>query len=227
MEKNADNQENISLQSRQKNARKFQNFLIKVGLVYVGISLVLFYLFSALLEDHAYDDMSRDEIHNISEMVFESMFTAMLSGQGRAGIESAANRMSSTGPGFITSIIRGEPVAQLFGENKVDSMRRTNDLAIFDVFKTGQENMIRKGNRVRYLYPAAFKEQCRQCHLNASIGQIAAVIEIIYPINDLKVSTNYVNKLMMMYFIVSFIILIGFLTWTYHHEEHWSDIHGG
>ncbi len=37
--------------------------------------LVLFYLFSSLLEDHAYDDMSRDETRNISEMVFESMFS--------------------------------------------------------------------------------------------------------------------------------------------------------
>lgn len=207
----------------QKNTRKFQIFLIKVGLAYALISIGLFYLFSTLLEDHAYDDMSRDEVHHISEMVFESMFTAMLSGQGREGIESAARRMSATGPGFLISIIRGEPVAELFGENKIDSMRRINDLAIFDVFKSGKEKMIQKDKRIRFLYPAAFRQQCQQCHTNSTPGQIAAVVEIIYPISDLKVSTRYVNKLMLAYFMTGFIVLIIFLTWTYRHEEHWAD----
>ncbi len=223
MDKEPQNNQQPSLQTRQKNARKFQNFLIKVGLVYVVISLALFYLFSALLEDRAYHDMSHDEIRNISEMVFESMYSEMLSGKGREGIEAAAKRMSKTGPGFITSIVRGEVVAELFGENKVDSMRRTNDLAIFDVFKSGQEKIVQKDDRFRYLYPATFREACKQCHLNSSPGQVAAVIEIIYPIINLKVSTSYVNKLMLAYFVFSFIVLIGFLTWTYRHEENWSD----
>lgn len=210
-------------QRYRRNTRKFQQFLIKVGLTYALISLALFYLFSTLLKDHAFDDMSRDEIHHISEMVFESMFTAMLSGQGSEGIEAAARRMSGTGPGLIISIVRGEPIAEQFGENKIDSMRRINDLAIFEVFKTSQEKMIRKDERVRFLYPALFREQCKQCHTNSSPGQVAAVVEIIYPINDLKVSTRYVDKLMLAYFIVSFIILIVFLSWTYRHEEHWAD----
>jgi hypothetical protein len=211
-----------SRQLRKKNIHKFRNFLIKVGLVYVVFSLALFYLFSKLLEDHAYDDMSRDEIHQISQMVFESMYTAMLGGLGREGVEAAANRMNSTGPGMLTSVIRGKALTELFGENKVDSMRRLNDLAIFDVFKTGEEKMIQKNQRVRFLYPAKFREQCKRCHTNATTGDVAAVVEIIYPINDPKVSTHYVNKLMLLYFLTSFVVLIVFLTWSYRHEEHWS-----
>lgn len=209
-------------QTRQRNTRKFRSFLIKVGLVYALISLGLFYLFASLLEDHGYDDMSRDEIHHISQMVFESMYTAMLGGQGRVGIEAAATRMNGTGPGMITSVVRGETIEQLFGETKIDSLRRRNDLAIFDVFKTGKENMIHKDERVRFLYPAVFREQCKQCHTNSTAGEVAAVVEIIYPIKDLKVSTRYVNKLMMAYFIISFLVLIGFLSWSYKHEEQWS-----
>ncbi len=195
--------------------RKFQHLLIKVGLAYAVISIGLYFLFSAMLTNHAYDDMSKDEIRHISEMVFESMYTAMLAGSGKEGIEDAARRMNQTGPGMLISVIRGQTVADLFGDNETDNLRRKNDLAIIDVFKSKQEKMFRKDDRIRYLYPAAFRDACQQCHTNSSPGQIAAVVEIIYPIQNLKVSTDYVDKLMLVYFIASFIVLIGFLSWKY------------
>ncbi len=212
-----------SQHNRQKNNRKFRNFLIKVGLIYILISSGLFVLFAVLLEDHAYDDMSRDEVHHISQMVFESMYTAMVAGAGRQGIEAAAKRMEATGPGLITSVIRGETIARLFGDSEVDAMRRRNDLAIVGVFKKGEEAMIRKDQRIRFLYPAKFRDQCKQCHVNSTPGEVAAVVEVIYPVSDLKVSTRYVNKLMLVYFITSFIVLIVFLIWSYKHEEQWSE----
>lgn len=205
-------------ESHQQKAKKLQKFLIKVGLVYIVISMLLFFLFSSLLKNHAYHDMSRDEIHHISEMVFESMFTAMLSGADKKGIEAAAQRMNKTGPGMIISVVRGEVVAEKFGDDNVDQMRRRNDLAIFETFKTAKENMIHKDQRIRFLYPAIFREECQSCHTNSQPGQVAAVVEIIYPISDLKVSTNYVNKLMLAYFGFSFVVLIVFLSWTYRQE---------
>ena len=212
-----------SQHNRQKNNRKFRNFLIKVGLIYILISSGLFALFAVLLEDHAYHDMSRDEVHHISQMVFESMYTAMVAGAGRQGIEAAAKRMEATGPGLITSVIRGETIARLFGDSEVDAMRRRNDLAIVGVFKKAEEAMIRKDQRIRFLYPAKFRDQCKQCHVNSTPGEVAAVVEVIYPVSDLKVSTRYVNKLMLVYFITSFIVLIVFLIWSYKHEEQWSE----
>jgi len=208
------NQKNKTNQSQNK-TRQFQHLLIKVGIVYAILSIGLYFLFSALMQNHAYQDISRDEIHHISEMVFESMYTAMLAGQGVEGIENAANRMKDTGPGMLISVIRGPVIAAKFGEIKVDQMRRQNDLAIFDVFKTGQEGMIHKDDRVRFLYPAKFRQQCQQCHDNSKPGQVAAVVEIIYPIVDLKVSTHYVKDLMLFYFLFSFVVLIGFLSWRY------------
>ena len=93
----------------------------------------LFFLFSALLKDHAYDDMAKDEINHISEMVFETMYTAMLAGSDREGIEEAARRMNQTGPGMLISVVRGEVVAEKFGDIETDFLRRKNDLAIIDV----------------------------------------------------------------------------------------------
>ena len=208
----------VDYQTRHHEARRVRNFLIKVGLVYVGVSIALFFVFSSLLRNHAYEDMSRDEIHQISQMVFESMFTQMLNGQGRQGIEAAARRMMKTGEGMQVSIIRSELVDELFGESKIDKMRRINDLAIFEVFKTGEESMRHKDQRMRFLYPAKFREECKQCHLNSSPGKVAGVVEIIYPINDLKVSTKYVNSLMLAYFSTSFIVLIIFLSLSYRRD---------
>jgi c-di-GMP phosphodiesterase len=198
--------------------RKFQHLLIKVGIVYAVLSVALYFMFAALMKQHAYEDISRDEVHHISQMVFESMYTAMLAGQGVEGIEEAARRMRDTGPGMLISVIRGPVVAEKFGEIKVDLMRRQNDLAIFDVFKTGEEKMIPKDDRVRFLYPAKFRETCQQCHTSSKPGQVAGVVEIIYPISDLKVSTHYVNNLMLFYFLFSFVVLIAFLSWRYKSE---------
>lgn len=203
---------------RHQEARRIRHFLIKVGLVYVGISVALFFIFSSLLRNHAYEDMSRDEINQISQMVFEAMFSQMLNGEGRTGIEAAARRMMKTGQGMQVSIIRGEAVDELFGESKIDKMRRLNDLAIFNVFKTGKDSMMQKDQRLRFLYPAKFRQECKQCHLNSSPGMVAGVVEIIYPIKDLKVSTDYVDSLMLAYFSVSFFVLIIFLGLSYRRE---------
>jgi c-di-GMP phosphodiesterase len=207
--------ENNKTSQALKKTRQFQRLLIKVGMVYAILSIGLYFLFSALMQNHAYEDISRDEIHHISQMVFESMYTAMLAGQGVKGIEDAANRMKDTGPGMIISVIRGPVVGEKYGEIKVDQMRRQNDLAIFNVFKTGEESMFHKDDRVRFLYPAKFRQQCQQCHDNSKPGEVAGVVEIIYPISDLKVSTHYVKSLMLFYFLFSFVLLIAFLSWRY------------
>ncbi len=217
-----DKKAHTPLHQDPKSVRKFQHFLIKVALVYVAISLALIYLFTIMMRNHAYVDMSEDEIHHISEMVFQSMYSEMMAGQTREGIEAAAARMSETGPGMVISVVRGPLVADLFGENEIDSMRRRNDVAIALAFKTGEYRMFQKDDRVRFLYPAKFEPKCHQCHLNSEPGEVAGVVEIIYPIQNLKVDTDYVNALMVAYFIASFIVLIAFLSWTYRHEEHWS-----
>lgn len=202
-------------QTEKHESHRIHHFLLKVALVYAVISIGLYFHFSTLMSNHAYEDMSKDEINHISEMVFESMYTAMLAGQDRKGIEAAAIRMDATGPGMKTSVIRGETVSALFGEQKIDKMRRLNDLAIFDVMTTGNDRVIKEDMHIRYLYPAHFRKPCIQCHLNAKPGTIAGVIEINYPITNLKVSTSFVETLMLVYFIVSFIVLIIFLSWSF------------
>lgn len=199
----------------RKESRRVHHFLLKVALVYVVMSIGLYFIFATLMSNHAYDDMSNDEINHISKMVFESMYTAMLAGEGRKGIDAASKRMDDTVQGMKTSVIRGEVIAALFGEDKVDKMRRLNDLAIFDVFKSGEDKVIMNDMQIRYLYPANFRNVCLQCHLNAKPGQIAGIIEINYPITNLKVSTRYVKSLMLAYFIASFIVLIIFLVWSF------------
>lgn len=207
--------ENKNAQQMQKEAHRVRHFLVKVGVVYAALSVGLYFAFTALMTNHAYHDMSRDEIHHISELVFDAMYSAMISGKGKAEIEEASARLNTTGPGMQISVIRGQAISDLFGENKIDKMRRINDLAIFDVFKTGKEKMIHKHMRIRFLYPAIFQQKCQQCHTNAVPGDVAAVVEIIYPINDLKVSIEYVNQLMLAYFVTSFIVLIIFLKWSF------------
>jgi len=203
----------------KRESHRVRHLLIKTSLVYVLISVGVYFIFSEMLRDHAYEDMSRDEVHHISKMAFASMYTAMILGQGKQGIDATIKRLNQTLPGMTISVVRGEVVESLFGEDKVDKMRRLNDLIIFDVFQTGQKNMVQKDESIRYLYPALFQENCQQCHTNSKPGQVAAVVEVIYPVTDLKVSTSYVNKLMMAYFSVSLLMLIIFINMTYRHRK--------
>ncbi len=207
-----------SADARRSETRQFRRFLVKIGLAYALVSAALFFLFSTLMVQHAHRDMAKEEVRHISRMVFESMFTAMLSGQGREGIEAAARRMEQAVPGMITSIVRGEAVDRQFGTNRIDAMRRQNDRDVFQVFDSGEERIIPKSGRVRYLYPAKFRPVCQQCHQGIEPGQVAGVIEIVYPLDNPKVSTAYVERLMITYFLVSFFVLIVFLSWRYRHR---------
>ncbi len=208
----------VSRRHGQEDPRRFRRFLMKIALAYAAVSIALYFLFSALMVQHAYDDMAEEEVRHLSQMVFESMFTAMLGGQDRAGIEDAARRISRVVPGMVVSIVRGEAVDRQFGENRLDALRRQNDRDIFEAFETGEERMTPKEGRVRYLYPAKFRQLCQQCHQGIEPGQVAGVIEVIYPIVNPKVSTGYVEKLMITYFLVSFFVLILFLSWRYRRD---------
>jgi hypothetical protein len=203
-----------ALQTRQE-VHRVRHFLVKVGVVYAALSVALFFAFSALITNHAYQDMSRYEIRHIAEMVFDSMYSAMIAGEGGEVIREASARLSESGPGMQVSVIRGQAIDDLFGENRIDMMRRLNDPAIFQAFKSGNESIMHKDMSVRFLYPAIFQPECQQCHTNAVPEQVAAVVEIVYPLNELKVSTEYVKILMLAYFISSFLVLIIFLKMSF------------
>lgn len=196
-------------------SRRIRNFLLKVGLVYAIVSIAVFFLFNYMLRAQSTNEMGKQEVRHVSQMVFESMYTAMLSGQDVNGIEAAAHRMSGTGPGIEVTVIRGPVIDQLFGERKIDKMRRINDLSIDETFKTGEETVKPYGDKLRFLYPAKFRQVCTRCHTNSTPGQVAGVVEIIYPIKEHKISINYVSKLMLTYFLLSFFVLIVFLKLTY------------
>lgn len=208
-----------STAKKKKEHRQFHHFLLKVGIVYAVLSIILYFSFSRIMDDHAYEDISRDEIRQFSQMVFESSLTAMLALDSKQGIRAAPKRMERTGPGMTVNLIRGETVDELYGEDELGSMRRRNDLNIFDVFKNKKESTFRKGEYIRFLYPVLFQTGCLNCHKNAEIDQVSGVVEIIYPVKNPKVSTQYVNNLMLYYFISSFIVLIVFLSWSYRHDS--------
>ncbi|PKN14181.1 MAG: diguanylate cyclase, partial [Deltaproteobacteria bacterium HGW-Deltaproteobacteria-24] len=71
---------------------------------------------------------------------------------------------------------------------------------------------------IEYFYPVVAKQECMQCHTTAQVGNVLGVIEISYPIVDLKVSlSSLINFFVVFVIAFSGIVFIALFIKLYKH----------
>ncbi len=186
-------------------------FWISVG--YIVMALVTILIISYAAEHQAIDDLARNEAQHASELVFQSIYTVMRAGTGKKGIEDTIRRLGDTQHAMKISNIRGEAVARQFGELLISQKRREQDPDIRQAFDTGKEWRDYANDRIRFLYPVKFADECLNCHTQARKNDVAGVIDITYPIENLKISLQLITRIMIAYFLFAIVLLFLLLGW--------------
>lgn len=184
-------------------------FLLSLTATVLALGVVV--LISGHVREKSVRDLARDEAHQTSTLVFETLYAAMRKGWAKDEINEVISRLQAALPDLSIHVIRGRPVIEQFGEIANDSKIVAYDPLLQEVFATGREVLLPGTTGIRYLYPLIVKDECLACHTAAKVGDINGVIDIVYPVHALKVSLDYVLNTVLAYFFGILLLLSGAL----------------
>lgn len=181
---------------------KLADFVAKMtlGKLLVGLSVVSLVIASALIfavsgavRDHAVHQLAQEDARQTSQMIFQSLYSAMRKGWNKTEIKEIIARINLALPNMKVNVYRGKIVAGQFGEMVGEREIIEQDPALARALEEGNPVlMFPTRDSIRYLYPVAAKQECLVCHTQSHVGAIHGVIDVTYPIDNLKVSFSYV-----------------------------------
>lgn len=183
---------------------------IAFGVVLV-LALVIVWALSGYVEEKAVRDLAREEGRQASELVFQSLYSAMRKGWTKKEIAEIIERLNSARPELDVTVVRGYPVIRQFGDTQREIELRSNDPEIRKALEDGKELLKVERNTIRYIYPVRVKQECLACHTMAKEGDINGVVDIHYPVDRLKISLGFVMNSVIGYFTVLLIIIFIFI----------------
>ncbi len=169
----------------------------------LGLTTALIY--GWYLKQQSIEDLARIDARKTSRMAFEALYSAMEKGWSKDELDAIIQRLNNVEPQMTINAYRNENVAKLFGDRPKDAQARHNDPLIQRAM--GGIDTLVTDEKVRYIYPIAVKPECLGCHTNAKVGDINGVIDVTFPINNLRVSLSTIFNAFVIFFI-SFVILI-------------------
>ncbi len=174
------------------------------------ITLIISFLYSEYLKNKVIVDLAKIDAKKTSMLVFESMYSAMQKGWNKEDIQDTIARLNNVDKNLEIFIYRGEKVSSLFGELEEDKIARETIPSIKNAFEGKETLDIVDSNIIKYNFPIIANNKCQKCHVNTKNGDVLGVININYPVTELKVSFNDMIN-MFLVFIVGFTIVVFLL----------------
>lgn len=177
-------------------------------MVYLSIFSLLFaflliFALSDVVRDRAVQKLARDDAQRTSRLVFQSLYSAMRKGWNRQEIEEAIERLNASMPDLSIKVYRGETVERQFGAISGERADIANDPLLAGALRDGKDVFISPSNGpFRYLYPLRASRECLVCHTQSFDGAVHGVIDIAYPVKNLKLSLDQVINPMAGYFLL-------------------------
>ncbi len=183
----------------------YKRLIAKTVILSLLASLAIAFVYGIYIKQRAIDELARVDARKTSRLAFEALYSAMEKGWSKKELDSIILRLNQVEPNMHISAYRSPIVAELFGDRKHDKQVREHDPVVARAM-LGEE-ILSGDEEIRYLYPIIVKQECIFCHTNAKIGDINGVLDVRFPVANLKISlTTMVNSFII--FFVFFTILI-------------------
>jgi len=168
----------------------FTKITAKIIFITLFITLVLSYTYAEYMKKEAISGIAHIDARKTSGLVFETLYAAMQRGWTKDDLSEIIHRLNTVDENMQINVYRGKLVAELFGEVQRDKKAREHSTNIQQAFK-GEETLdLSNEANIKYYYPVQAKNDCLRCHTNAIIGDTLGVINVSYPIDEIKVSLN-------------------------------------
>ncbi len=171
------------------------------------VTVVLLVLASAYLKNVAVQDLAADHGREVAQLAFHNIYLVMGQGGTKKDMDAAIAELKALIDEGSIRIIANDPGEYTYPNDKTP--RKTDiDPAVFQVFLTGTEQFSIEEHAIRYLYPIKIGDHCVSCHTSALPGDINGIVEVIQPIEKLKVPVGVTLKLLVGFSVFLFIILM-------------------
>lgn len=192
-----------------KSYTTYKRLIAKTVIISLVTSLAVAFLYGLYIKKQAIDDLARVDARKTSRLAFEALYSAMEKGWSKEELDSIVVRLNKVEPQMRINAYRSPIVAELFGDRPDDKKARELDLKVAAAMKG--EEILTGDEEIRYLYPIVVKQECIKCHTNAKIGDINGVIDVRFPVANLKISLTTMINSFIIFFIVFTIVIFAIL----------------
>ena len=180
----------------------------KIIFITMFFTLIAAYFYGEYMKKDAISNLAHVDAKKTSKLVFETLYSAMQRGWTKDDLDEIISRLNGVDERMKVNVYRSQIVAQRFGEIQKDKVAREMNPDIAKAI-TGEEVLkIPNSEYIQFYYPVAAKQACLKCHTNANIGEVLGVIDVSYPIDDLKVSLSE-----MINFFIIFIVIFSLIVY--------------
>ncbi len=187
----------------------YKKLIFKIIIITLAVTLSVGFIYSQVMKQDAIEKLTTIEAKKTTQLVFETLYSAMAKGWTKKDLEEIIQRLNKIDEHMIVNVYRGETVAKEYGEIQRDKKIRNENYYVQKAFeKDDILNMVDDSN-IEYYYPIIAESECMQCHSQAVEGEVLGVIDISYPIDELKVSLSSIINFFIL-FVISFSLIIFF-----------------
>ncbi len=191
--------------------------LLMISAVSLIVALLLTFGLTAYIRHQALHDLARQDVEQTSKIIFQAIYAEMARGGDRRQIEAVVGQLGRTFPHLNVSfyqanIYRGPVINKQFGSLLGDELMIERDPDLKHALTEGKELLLFPTNQaVRHIYPVLGRQECLACHAQARAGQVFGLIDVTYPVHELKVPFAYVLDSMLGYTVAMLAVVFALL----------------
>ena len=162
----------------------------KIIFITLFITLSLSYTYAEYMKKDAISTLAHIDAKKTSMLVFETLYSAMQRGWTKNDLNEIIGRLNSVDENMEVKVYRSPLVAAIYGDIEKDKELRESIVPVKEAMLGNESLSISDLDYIEYYYPVKAKNDCLKCHTNAKIGDTLGVIDISYPVKELKISLN-------------------------------------
>lgn len=191
----------------------YTKLILKIILITLAVTLTIGFFYAQYMKSDAIETLTKVDAKKTTQLVFQSLYSAMEKGWDRDDLEKIIKRVNDIDSQMDVNVYRTEKVALEYGDIPRDFEARKSNTMVQQAIKKDEVLNIVDDIAIDYYYPIEAKLECLKCHTQAKEGDVLGVININYPIDDLKVSLSSIINFFLIFIIVfSLIIFIALFT---------------
>ncbi len=189
----------------------YTKLVAKLMIFTLFITLLIAYLYGEFLKNQSIKVLSKSDAKQTSMLIFESLYSAMEKGWSKEDVAKIIKRLNNVNKDLKINVYRSEVVVSNFGDIEKDKMARENNSNIKKALNGVEVLNILNNENIEYFYPIIAEQNCLTCHTKAKEGDILGIIDINYPVTDLKVSLTQMINFFIIFITIFSIILFAIL----------------
>lgn len=192
------------------NKTTYTKITAKIMLLTLIFTLICAFIYGEYMKKNAISSLAHVDAKKTSMLVFESLYSAMQKGWNKEDLKEIIIRLNRVDPSMKVDVYRTEAVSEIFGVIEKDKQAIGKNEDIRKAVRGEEVLNISNSNFIKYYYPVIAKQDCLKCHTNTKAGEVLGIIDISYPVDNLKISLDeMINFFIIFITIFSFVIFIA------------------